>query len=187
MAKHETHENGIMIVRTSTGVGVWADSSPREGHDRPVRIEVSQGGRVFKIDHVDPAQGNPWRDYYAGKDMLSCSVKVYDGATLLAELPVEGEPMPFMVRQGAQRHVTEHYVSVPPALTITDDCGATWTLGFVAAPKERSPEGEFAFEVLKDGAGTGEIASRIERRNGAVRIFTKDGWKILSRSGREFL
>ena len=29
--------------------------------------------------------------------------------------------LPFMVLNGEQKHITENYVSVPPALTITDD------------------------------------------------------------------
>ena len=85
--------------------------------------------------------------------------------------------LPFMILQGEQRHITEHYVSVPPALTITDETGAVWTLGFQTAPRGKSPDGEYAFNVLRDGLEVGEIASRIERRNSRVRIFTVDGWK----------
>ena len=32
--------------------------------------------------------------------------------------------LPYMVRSGEQTHVTESYVSVPPALCITDEQGA---------------------------------------------------------------
>ena len=84
---------------------------------------------------------------------------------------------PWMRLQGEQSHITESYVSVPPALTITDERGDVWTLGMNSAPKGATPDGEFAFDVLRNGAGTGEVASRIERRNGKVRIFTRDGWK----------
>ena len=82
--------------------------------------------------------------------------------------------MPFMVRHGEQQHVTEDYVSVPPALTITDETGAIWTLGFRFGS---APRGEFAFNVLRNGQEVGEVASRIERRHGRVRVFTAQGWK----------
>jgi len=82
--------------------------------------------------------------------------------------------LPYMVRPGEQQHITESYVSVPPALTITDETGAIWTLGFRFG---EAPRGEFAFNVLRNGIEIGEIASRIERRNGRIRIFTRHGWK----------
>jgi hypothetical protein len=84
---------------------------------------------------------------------------------------------PWMKLQGEQQHITEHYVSVPPALTITDERGDVWTLGFQTAPRSKSPDGEFAFDVLRNGMSAGAIASRIERRNGRIRVFTADGWK----------
>lgn len=84
---------------------------------------------------------------------------------------------PFMRLQGEQQFITENYVSVPPALTILDKRGAIWTLGFDIGPKDRSPKGEFAYNVLRNGMETGEIASRIEMRDGRIRIFTRDGWK----------
>lgn len=80
----------------------------------------------------------------------------------------------FMIRQGEQKHITEEYVSVPPALIITDETGSIWTLGFKYGP---APNGEFAFNVLKNGIDTGEFASRIERRRKGIRIFTANGWK----------
>jgi hypothetical protein len=80
----------------------------------------------------------------------------------------------YMVRRGPQTHVTESYVSSPPALTITDECGDLWCLGFRYGA---APRGEFAFNVLRNGVETGEVASRIERRAGRVRIFTEAGWK----------
>lgn len=83
----------------------------------------------------------------------------------------------FMVRQGPQLHITEPYVSSPPALTLTDERGDLWCLGFTRAPHGRVPGGEFAYNVLKNGEETGEFASRIERRAGRIRIFTKEGWK----------
>jgi hypothetical protein len=81
---------------------------------------------------------------------------------------------PYMVRRGEQAHVTEDYVSSPPALTITDERGDLWCLGFRPGA---APRGEFAYNVLKNGEETGEIASRIERRGGRIRIFTANGWK----------
>ena len=84
--------------------------------------------------------------------------------------------LPFMVRHGEQQHITEEYVSVPPALTITDECGAIWTLGFRVGT---APRGEFAFNVLRNGLDTGEVASRIERHRGRIRLFTAQGWKYL--------
>lgn len=83
---------------------------------------------------------------------------------------------PYMIRSGDQQHITEEYVSVPPALTITDEAGAIWTLGFRFGA---APRGEFAFNVLRNGLEIGEIASRIERRHGRIRIFTASGWKYL--------
>lgn len=81
--------------------------------------------------------------------------------------------LPFMAPVGPQQHETESYVSVPPALTITDETGAIWTLGFRVGA---APRGEFAFNVLRNGIETGEIASRIERRSGRIRVFTARGW-----------
>jgi hypothetical protein len=83
----------------------------------------------------------------------------------------------YMVRRGLQTHVTESYVSSPPALTITDERGDLWCLGFT--PGE-APRGEFAYSVLRNGVETGESASRIERRGGRIRIFTRAGWKRLA-------
>jgi hypothetical protein len=87
---------------------------------------------------------------------------------------------PFMIRHGEQTHITEEYVSSPPALTIIDERGDLWCLGFNAGT---APRGEFAYNVLKNGVETGEIASRIERRGGRIRIFTADGWKRWTGAG----
>lgn len=83
----------------------------------------------------------------------------------------------FMVRHGEQTHITESYVSSPPALTLIDERGDLWCLGFTAAPHGKVPGGEFAYDVLRNGEPTGEFASRIERRGGRIRIFTADGYK----------
>jgi hypothetical protein len=84
---------------------------------------------------------------------------------------------PFMLPRGEQAYMTEHYVAVPPALTITDERNQVWTIGFQMAPSGKSPDGEFAFNVLRNGMETGTIASRIERRNGRIRAFTREGWR----------
>jgi len=84
---------------------------------------------------------------------------------------------PFMLPREEQAYLTEHYVSVPPALTITDERNQVWTLGMQTAPRGKSPNGEFAFEVLMNGMEVGEIASRIERRGNRIRVFTETGWK----------
>ena len=81
---------------------------------------------------------------------------------------------PFMVRRCRQTHVTENYVSSPPALTITDEAGDLWCLGFGGG---RVQGGEFAYNVLRNGVETGEMANRIERRGGRITIFTAGGWK----------
>lgn len=87
-----------------------------------------------------------------------------------------------MAPQGEQHHITESYISVPPALTITDERGDLWTLGFNPGA---GPRGEFSFDVLRNGQFAGVIASRIERRNGRVRAFTREGWKVFN--GRSFV
>ena len=83
--------------------------------------------------------------------------------------------MPYMLRPQEQVHVTENYVSSPPALIITDDEGNVWTLGVGKVPD--APRGEFAFDILRNGIPTGESGSRIERRAGRIRAFTPSGWK----------
>jgi hypothetical protein len=90
---------------------------------------------------------------------------------------------PFMIRQGEQMHVTEAYVSSPPALTLTDDIGNVWCLGFTNAPHGKVPGGEYAYNVLLNGKETGEYASRIERRGGRIRIFTVESWKRWTGNG----
>lgn len=93
---------------------------------------------------------------------------------------------PWMQLQGEQGHSTESYVSSPPALTIIDSAGDLFCLGFNTAPKGNAPNGEFAFNVLVNGLETGEVASRIEMRNGRVKIFSRDGWKIWNGATRSF-
>jgi hypothetical protein len=81
---------------------------------------------------------------------------------------------PYMLRRKPGDHVTENYVSTPPALLVVESDGTVWTLG---PNMVRGPLGEFGFDVLRNGAWTGEWASRIERRAGVVSIFTADGRK----------
>lgn len=90
----------------------------------------------------------------------------------------------YMRPQGPQTHITEEYVSSPPALIIVDEAGLIWTLGQVA--HKNTVKGEYAFDVLCNGQLTGEIASRIERRRGKVWGWTATGWVLLiSRLRRE--
>lgn len=82
----------------------------------------------------------------------------------------------YMRPQGPQTHITEEYVSSPPALIIVDERGDIWTLG-IQMERYDTPRGEYAFPVQRNGQLTGEVASRIERRRGRIRIFTRNGWK----------
>jgi hypothetical protein len=82
-----------------------------------------------------------------------------------------------------QTHITEHYVSSPPALVIVDERGDVFTLGL---ERFQGPRGEYAFMILRNGAPTGELGSRIERRNQKIRIFTPEGcYKVWN--GKSFL
>lgn len=93
------------------------------------------------------------------------------------------EKFPFMRPAGEHMPVTEPYVVIPPALVIRDSEGALWTLGF-----ERGAfwtTGEFEFDVIRNGAKTGEFACRIEYRRGKVRIFGEAGWRTWN--GRTFI
>ena len=97
--------------------------------------------------------------------------------------------LPYMRRPAAQTHITEPYVSSPPAVLIVDEAGDVWTLGLTMRRRQSrsggsAPNGEYAFNVLRNGINIGEFASRIERCTGRVRIFTNSGWKRWS--GRMF-
>jgi len=91
----------------------------------------------------------------------------------------------YMRRPKEQTHITESYVSTPPALLIVDERGDVWTLGTSYARMDESPSGEYAFNVLRSGVDTGVYASRIERRNGRIRAFTRQGWRTWS--GQSFV
>jgi hypothetical protein len=74
---------------------------------------------------------------------------------------------------------TESYVTIPPALVITDSDGAIWTAGF------KFINGEF--NVLRNDVDTGEFAERVEYHNGVVRLYGKAGRRVFSRSRRHIL
>jgi hypothetical protein len=80
----------------------------------------------------------------------------------------------YMLRREPGSFSTENYVSTPPALLVVEEDGTVWTLG---SNQVMGPRGEYGFDVLRNGAWTGEWASRIERRAGVVSIFTADGRK----------
>lgn len=95
---------------------------------------------------------------------------------------VDVKSLAYMLPPAQQTHITEEYVSSPPALVIVDETGAVWTLGF---EQITGPRGEYAFPVCRNGVPVGEYASRIERRGGKIRIFTTNGFKRWT--GRSFL
>lgn len=172
--------NGVVIVRTDNncfGVAVMDRSDPRPDL-RVLYVEVDHRGRRIKKDCFTAA--TPYRDSFSDVDLCECMIRVKEGDTVLCELgeqPQGAQYQPWMVQQGEQGHITENYISVPPALHLTDTAGVRWTFGFQTAPEQQSPRGEFAFNVLRDGVDTGLIASRLELRNGLVRAFTRHGWK----------
>jgi hypothetical protein len=99
----------------------------------------------------------------------------------------------YMHRPKEQLFITESYVSSPPALWIHDERGHVFTLATDRPPHpDLEARGEFSFEVnwsphATQVMGTGTFASRLERRNGKVRAFTRQGWKTWSNSGNQFL
>lgn len=140
-------------------------------------VEIYHSGLLFKSQMFHSRIG--WRDACAEINPCECGVRVLDATgAVVAILDVEEDLYQYMKPHGEQQHITESYVSVPPALTITDETGAIWTLGQDMAPRHKSPDGEFAFTVLRNGVSCHEVASRIERRNGKIKIFTSRGWKV---------
>ena len=83
---------------------------------------------------------------------------------------------PYMVSNVEQSNITDTYVSSPPALYLIDEHAVVWTLGTYLSGLPVSG-GEFVFDVLRNGERTGEIASRIEKRNGRMSIFGPNGFK----------
>ena len=86
----------------------------------------------------------------------------------------------YMKKGYRTEYITESYVSSPPAAFIVDEYGSMFTLGLEFQRYSDAPNGEYSFDILCNGYPTGEFASRIERRNGKVRIFTRKGWKIFN-------
>ena len=76
---------------------------------------------------------------------------------------------------------SEPYVEIPPACIITDETGATWTLG----AEYLIHNGEFEFNVLRNDVDTGEFAKRIVYQRNKVRVFGRSGWKVWA--GRAFI
>jgi hypothetical protein len=100
------------------------------------------------------------------------------------------EIIPYAFRTHPQAHITEDYVSSPPAAVIVDERGDIFALGmnyYVGEWKgfEGVSRGEYCFDVLRNGIPTGEWAMRIERRSGRVRIFGPDGRKTWN--GQSFI
>lgn len=91
----------------------------------------------------------------------------------------------YMLRPKEQTFITESYVSTPPALWIHDERGDVFTLGTRFEQERDAPNGEFSFDVLRNGIYAGIFASRIERRNGKVRAWTRQGWRTWS--GSQFI
>jgi hypothetical protein len=84
----------------------------------------------------------------------------------------------------ARVNQSEAYVSVPPALVITDNRGNTWSLGFEYT--QPSGRAHYEFNVLKNDVDTGETAERIDYyRGGRVMIYGSYGRKIWN--GRAFV
>ncbi len=74
-----------------------------------------------------------------------------------------------------RENATQPYVTIPPALIITDSNGATWTLGFSYIEKWIRGEKVFYFNVLRNDVDTGEFSEKIDYRQGKIRIFSSDG------------
>lgn len=82
----------------------------------------------------------------------------------------------FMAPAGPTMPVTEPYVSIPPALVIRDNEGATWTLGFDYNECEWRG-GKYEYDIVRNGRMTGDFGRVIEFRRGRVRIWGAEGWR----------
>ena len=85
---------------------------------------------------------------------------------------------------GPHSPVTEPYVSVPPALVIRDNEGATWTLGFDYDEREWRT-GRYEYDIVRNGRPTGEFGQVIEFRQGKVIIYGANGRRVFN--GRTFV
>lgn len=90
-----------------------------------------------------------------------------------------------------QKFITEPYVASPPALWIHDERGHVFTLATDQPPHpDLAARGEYTFSVNWSPCpgkvyNAGIWASRLERRNGKVRAFTREGWRVWN--GRAFV
>ena len=91
----------------------------------------------------------------------------------------------YMLKPQEQLFVTENYVSSPPAAWVHDERGDVFTLGTEYQQQRDAPNGEYSFSIIRNGKQTGAWGSRIERRNGKVRAFTRQGWRTWS--GTQFI
>lgn len=78
---------------------------------------------------------------------------------------------------------TESYVCCPPAWIVKDTDGSVLTMGFefIEYPFH------YEFMVLRDDMPTGQFAQFIERRGEVIRLYGKDGTRVLSRNKRHFI
>jgi len=89
----------------------------------------------------------------------------------------------YMHRPQEQNFVTENDVSSPPALWIHDERGHVFTLATDQPPHpDLASRGEFAFAVnwspVHGKVITLDVwASRLERKGGKVRAWTRQGWR----------
>lgn len=88
----------------------------------------------------------------------------------------------FMAPAFPHMPVTDAYVSIPPALVIRDNEGATWTLGFDYDEREWRG-GRWEYDCVRNGQMTGDFCRVIEFRRGEVRIWGAEGWRTW-RNGR---
>jgi len=166
---------GVKIVARASGFEITCSGRTE---NRLLEVEVYRAGRLLKSAMFQSLKG--WKDACKETDPAECGLRVLDmQGNCVVMMDVEEDWLPFLRPRGEQQHITENYVSVPPALTITDEGGNIWALavGTSYAPKHKSPDGEFALPVLCNGVDMQEIASRIERKGGKIKIFTCDGWK----------
>ena len=87
----------------------------------------------------------------------------------------------FMKPQGPHMPISEASVCIPPALWLRDSENALWTLGFDYDEREwRS--GRYVYDVVRNGAKTGEFARIIECKINSygtkvVKIWGAEGWR----------